>query len=208
MSERVRIGVVGAGMIAQVEHLPNLVALRDRFDLVGVADPSPRVRAAVAARHEIAAVESLPDLVALGLDALLVATPDPLHAATVLAGLDAGLHVFCEKPLCYTEREAAEIIERRDRDGLVVQVGYMKRFDPNYEAALGCCRRAGGGCATSRSRSATPTRGRSSRTGHCCGRTTCRTGWSTTRVPGSGRRWQRRWEWRWTERTCAATPTR
>jgi predicted dehydrogenase len=136
MSSRVRIGVVGAGMIAQVEHLPNLVALRDRFELVGVADPSPRVRAAIVARHGIAAVESVQDLLALGLDAMLVATPDPLHAATVLAGLDAGLHVFCEKPLCYTEREAAEIIDRRDRAGTVVQVGYMKRFDPNYEAAL------------------------------------------------------------------------
>ena len=77
-----------------------------------------------------------PTCSSLGLDALLVAMPDPLHAGTVLAGLDAGLHVFCEKPLCFTEREAAEIIERRDRDGLVVQVGYMKRFDPNYEAAL------------------------------------------------------------------------
>ena len=45
----------------------------------------------------------------------VVAVPDPLHADTVLAGLDAGLHVFCEKPLCFTEREAAAIIERRDR---------------------------------------------------------------------------------------------
>jgi predicted dehydrogenase len=101
-----------------------------------VADPSAHVRDAVAERHGIVAVEALPDLLELGLDALLVATPDPLHAGTVVAGLDAGLHVFCEKPLCYTEGEAAEIIERRDRQGLVVQVGYMKRFDPNYEAAL------------------------------------------------------------------------
>jgi predicted dehydrogenase len=136
MSGGVRIGVVGAGMIAQVEHLPNLVSLGELFQLVGVADPSAHVRVAVAERHGIIAVETLADLLELGLDALLVATPDPLHAGTVVAGLDAGLHVFCEKPLCFTEREAAEIIERRDREGLVVQVGYMKRFDPNYEAAL------------------------------------------------------------------------
>ena len=57
----------------------------------------------------------MPDLLELALDALVVAVPDPLHADTVLAGLDAGLHVFCEKPLCFTEREAAAIIERRDR---------------------------------------------------------------------------------------------
>ena len=93
MSDGVRIGVVGAGMISQVEHLPNLVSLGDRFQLVGVADPSAHVRLAVAERHGIIAVETLPDLLELGLDALLVATPDPLHAGTVVAGLDAGLHL-------------------------------------------------------------------------------------------------------------------
>ncbi|HYW29813.1 MAG TPA: Gfo/Idh/MocA family oxidoreductase [Gaiellales bacterium] len=133
---RLRIGVVGGGMIAQVEHLPNLVALGDRFDLVGVADPSAHVRAAIAERHATTAVPTLDDLLALELDALLVATPDPLHPGAVIAGLDAGLHVFSEKPLCYTQSDAEEIIRRRDATGLVVQVGYMKRFDPNYEAML------------------------------------------------------------------------
>jgi predicted dehydrogenase len=133
---RLRVGVVGAGLIVQVEHLPNLMALRDRFQVVGVADPSPVVRAAVRARFGVPAHEDLGSLLAEPMDALVVATPDPLHAETVLAGLDHGLHVFCEKPLCFTERESAEIIERRDRAGRVVQVGYMKRFDPNYEAAL------------------------------------------------------------------------
>jgi predicted dehydrogenase len=137
MSERrLRIGVLGAGMIAQVEHIPNLIALRDRFDLVAVADPSAHVRSAIAERHGTQTVAGMAQLLELPLDALLVAVPDPLHADAVLAGLEAGLHVFCEKPLCFTEAEARTIIERRDAAGLVVQVGYMKRFDPNYEAAL------------------------------------------------------------------------
>jgi predicted dehydrogenase len=136
MADRLRIGVVGAGMIAQVEHLPNLVALPDRFRLVAVADPSRHVREAIAGRHGVETVATLPELLELELDALLVAVPDPLHADAVLAGLDAGLHVFCEKPLCFSQREADEIIALRDARGLVVQVGYMKRFDPNYEAAL------------------------------------------------------------------------
>ena len=106
---RLRVGVVGAGMIAQVEHIPNLLALRETFELVGVADPSHTVRSALAERHGIGVFPTLDVLLEEPLDALVVAVPDALHADTVLAGLDAGLHVFCEKPLCFTEREAAEI---------------------------------------------------------------------------------------------------
>lgn len=133
---RLRVGVVGAGMIAQVEHIPNLLHLRDRFELVGVADPSAHVRAEITGRYGVAGFPTAGDLMLEPLDALVVAVPDPLHAATVLAGLETGLHVFCEKPLCYTEADAAAIAAARDRAGAVVQVGYMKRFDPNYQAAL------------------------------------------------------------------------
>jgi predicted dehydrogenase len=133
---RLRVGVVGAGLIAQVEHIPNLIALRDRFELVGVADPSATVRSAIVERHGAATHETLDALLREPLDALVVAVPDALHADAVLAGLAAGLHVFCEKPLCFTEREAREIAAQRDAAGRIVQVGYMKRFDPNYEAAL------------------------------------------------------------------------
>src|SRR5919204_3960506 len=133
---RLRVGVVGAGLIAQVEHIPNLLALPELFELVAVAEPSETIRAAVEDRHSVRTHHGLDGLLAESLDALVVAVPDALHVEAVLAGLDAGLHVFCEKPLCFTERDAAEIAARRDRAGRVVQVGYMKRFDPNYEAAL------------------------------------------------------------------------
>src|ERR671934_279246 len=133
---RLRVGVVGAGLIAQVEHIPNLLALPELFELVAVAEPSETIRAAVEDRHSVRTHDGLDGLLAESLDALVVAVPDALHVEAVLAGLDAGLHVFCEKPLCFTERDAAEIAARRDRAGRVVQVGYMKRFDPNYEAAL------------------------------------------------------------------------
>jgi Oxidoreductase family, NAD-binding Rossmann fold len=136
MAERLRVGVVGAGMIAQVEHIPNLLHLSPLFDLVGVADPSVVVRAAIRERHGVPGYGTAAELMSQPLDAILVAVPDPLHAQTVLDALAAGLHVFCEKPLCFTEAEAAAIAAARDRAGRVVQVGYMKRFDPNYEAAL------------------------------------------------------------------------
>ena len=130
--KKLRIGVVGAGLIGQVEHIPNLLRMANRFELAGVADASPKMRAALAGRG----LKAFPDhraLLECDLDALLVAAPDQYHAEMTLAALERGLHVFCEKPLCFSVAEAQEIARARDKAGRVVQVGYMKRFDPNYE---------------------------------------------------------------------------
>src|SRR4029079_12404927 len=66
------------------------------------------------------------------LDAALIAAPDAYHADLAVAALNRGLHVFCEKPLAYSVEDVDRIAEARDRAGRVVQVGYMKRFDPAW----------------------------------------------------------------------------
>ena len=138
MGERVRVGIVGCGLVAQAMHLPYLAHLGSRFELVAVADPSATVREAVGrrygARGAYADYRELLD--AGGLDALVVASPAGTHAEVVLAALEAGLHVFVEKPLCITLRDADRITAARDRAGRVVQVGYMKRFDPAFGRML------------------------------------------------------------------------
>jgi predicted dehydrogenase len=135
----VRVGVVGAGLVAQAEHLPYLSELRDRFTLAAIAEPSRTVRDALGARY---GVEDLHEdyrslLDAGGLDAVVVTSPAGTHAEVVLAALDAGLHVFVEKPMCITLADCDAIIAARDRAGKVVQVGTMKRYDPAVEAMLG-----------------------------------------------------------------------
>ncbi len=134
--KRLRIGVIGAGLIAQVEHIPNLIRLAERFALIGICDPSPGARDFIAARYGVATCATPEELFALGLDAVVIASPDALHVAHVLAALASGLHVFCEKPLCYDPADGERIAAARDRAGRVVQLGYMKRFDPSYEALL------------------------------------------------------------------------
>ena len=97
-----------------------------------VADPSATVRGAVAGRYGVPhAVATLEEALALGLDAVVVAVPDPAHLRAVLTALEAGVHVFCEKPLAVSVAEIDEILAvRGDR---VVQVGYMKLHDPATE---------------------------------------------------------------------------
>ena len=133
---RLRIGIIGAGTIAQVEHIPNAVALAEKFEVHGVADPSKTARDFVEHTYGLPVFDTAGELLQLALDAVIVCSPDPLHHEHVLAALAAGLHVFCEKPLCYSVEEIDEIIAQRDAAGKCVQVGYMKRFDVNYETAL------------------------------------------------------------------------
>ena len=133
----VRVGVVGGGLIAQAMHLHHLAAKPNRFEIVALAEPSRTVREALGARYGIPDLH--PDyrgLLGGGVDALVVCSPAGTHAEIVLAGLEAGAHVFVEKPMCITMRDANAIVAARDRTGLVVQVGTMKRFDPAYERML------------------------------------------------------------------------
>jgi predicted dehydrogenase len=133
---RLRIGVIGAGMISQVEHIPNILHLPKFFELIGVADPSAVARSFIGERYGVATWDNAEQLIQMKPDAVLIAAPDFWHAELVLRALSLGLHVFCEKPLCYGPTEVETIRLARDRAARVVQVGYMKRFDPSYEAAL------------------------------------------------------------------------
>jgi predicted dehydrogenase len=137
-AERVRIGVVGCGMVAQAEHLQNLLQLFDRFAIRALADPSRIVREAIGARYGVRSLHAdHRSLLEAGeIDAVLVSAPAATHAEIVVAALDAGVHVFVEKPLCITLADADRIVAARDRAGKVVQVGYMKRFDPAWERML------------------------------------------------------------------------
>ncbi|MGI8778815.1 MAG: Gfo/Idh/MocA family protein [Solirubrobacteraceae bacterium] len=127
--------MIGGGLIAQLVHLPLLRADGGRFAVAALADPSERVRRALADRHGIAATYGdYRALLEQPLDAVVVCAPNGLHAEIVLAALDAGTNVLVEKPLCLTEADAERIVERQRDTGLVVQVGYMKRFSPAYEA--------------------------------------------------------------------------
>ena len=133
--DRKRVAVIGAGLISQAMHLPHLALLRDRFELVAVADPSRSVRERVGDRFSIPVrVATAAEAIAHpGLDAVVVASPNATHAGTVLDALSAGLHVFCEKPLAITLEHVDAIIAAQRSANRVVQVGYNGRFDRSYE---------------------------------------------------------------------------
>jgi predicted dehydrogenase len=129
---RLRVALFGAGLVGQAGHAISLWEDRERFDFVAVADPSASTRQAVAARYSVPnTCATLEEALGLGLDAVVIAVPDPAHRDAVLSALSAGVHVLCEKPLAVSVAECDEIIAARgDR---VVQCGYMKLYDPAVE---------------------------------------------------------------------------
>ena len=119
-------------------HLPWIADLGDRFRLVAVADPDDRARREAAHRHRplAAYADHRRMLAEQPLDAVLIASPNATHAEIACDAIEAGAHVLVEKPLCLTVEDVDRVIAARDKAGVVVQVGYMKRFDPAFEALL------------------------------------------------------------------------
>ncbi len=136
-SNRLRVGVIGCGGIAQMMHLPHLEKLSDQFQIAALSDISPGVLQRMGARYQVPAnrlFARYQDLAAQDLDAVLILTGGN-HHAQILSALDAGKHVFVEKPMCFSVREADEEIERARKMNRKIFVGYMKRFDPGYRYA-------------------------------------------------------------------------
>ncbi len=124
---------MGCGLIAQVMHLPHLVELDDRFELVALCDLSQEVVQACARRfHVDAASTRLEELLAERLDAVLVLTGGS-HAPAAIAAAQAGLHVFVEKPLALSVPEGAAMVDAARRAGVRLMVGNMKRYDPAFD---------------------------------------------------------------------------
>lgn len=132
---RLRIGVVGGGLVAQAMHLHYLAHLSSLFELVAMADPSATVRDALRRRYNLEATfeDHRALLEGTKLDAVVICSPSQTHAPATLDALEHGLHVFVEKPMCIRLADADRIIEAQRRTGKVVQVGYMKRFDRAWE---------------------------------------------------------------------------
>ncbi|MGI8479040.1 MAG: Gfo/Idh/MocA family protein [Gaiellaceae bacterium] len=133
-SPRLRIGIVGCGEAAQIMHLPSLRFLSDLFQVTAVCDLSRTVAEQVGREGDVPLrLVDHAETVALDeVDAVLVATPDAHHSEVALAAIAAGKHVLVEKPLCMTLLEADEITTAQKREGVVVQVGYMRRYAPAF----------------------------------------------------------------------------
>jgi predicted dehydrogenase len=129
MKDTVRIGVVGAGAIAQLAHLPVLAKMRGTT-LAAVCDNDRPKARALADRFGVPDVfTDIEDLLELDdLDAVVVATPNHLHEPHVLAALASKRHVLCERPLSLSSRGVERILSAATRADRTVTVANNHRF--------------------------------------------------------------------------------
>lgn len=140
-----RLGLIGLGRIGAF-HARTLAGL-DAVDSLVVTDAVAATIARVAGelraegtRAEIETAESAAKLLAAGVDGVVIAAATDAHAGLLVAAVDAGLPVFCEKPLAGRIDDALSVARALDgRDGRV-QIGYPRRFDAGYAAARAAVR--------------------------------------------------------------------
>jgi myo-inositol 2-dehydrogenase/D-chiro-inositol 1-dehydrogenase len=130
----VRVGVIGVGSIGTA-HATSL-AREISGATVSVVHDFDAARASALAADLGARSAAAPAEVfgADDVDAVLIASPDAVHAEQVLLGLEAGKPVLCEKPLATSEQDAEAVLDAEVALGRrLIQVGFMRRFDPGYE---------------------------------------------------------------------------
>ena len=136
VTARVGIGVVGAGRMGSV-HARLIARNVPNARLVGIADVNlVAARTLAAAVGDAAVFGSLDELLAAsGLDAVLIATSSSGHLEAIQAAASAGKDILCEKPIALTMADTVAAIAAAEHAGVRLQVGFMRRWDPDYVKA-------------------------------------------------------------------------
>lgn len=128
-----RLGLIGLGRIGSY-HAENLSKMAVVESLV-VTDALPAVTADVAGRFGFETADSPEALLRSGIDGVLIAAATEAHPALIIAAVEAGIPVFCEKPVAREASESARVLAAVAHSGVQVQIGYPRRYDPGFAAA-------------------------------------------------------------------------
>lgn len=128
----VRLAQVGCGYWGKnlARNFAQLGALH------AVVDDNPATAAAMATEHGALAMTFASVLDDPNIEAVSLATPAPQHARMALAALNAGKHVFVEKPLALEVEDARQLVEAAKRSGQILMVGHLLQYHPIFKALL------------------------------------------------------------------------
>mgnify|MGYP006282340845 CR=1 FL=1 len=129
--DQLRIGFVGCGFMGQLAHIANYATMPE-VHMSALADPRPQTRELVARRYDIEQVYAThEELLEKGnVDAVVAVLPYQFHHVVVPRVLSSGKPLLTERPISVNRSQAERFVELADQQGVIYQVGYMKRCDP------------------------------------------------------------------------------
>ncbi|WP_232660802.1 Gfo/Idh/MocA family protein [Pseudonocardia sp. TRM90224] len=132
MTARLPVALAGLGRMGRI-HAANL-ARGSAVRLAAVHDADPEVARSVGEELDVPWVATFDDLIDAA-PAVAISTPTGTHAELIVAAAEAGKHVFCEKPISLDRATAVAAVEAAEKAGVVLQVGFHRRFDPDWVVA-------------------------------------------------------------------------
>ncbi|MEU6141943.1 Gfo/Idh/MocA family oxidoreductase [Streptomyces sp. NPDC047081] len=125
-----RIGILGLGRIGAF-HAETLSGL-DAVESLVLTDPFADAAKSAAERFGGEVVDSPQALLAAGVDGIVIAAATDAHPGLILAGVEAGIPVFCEKPVAKTMAEGVQVLKAVEGSDVPIQIGYNRRFDTGF----------------------------------------------------------------------------
>ena len=134
--KRVGLGIIGTGRIGQL-HLDNVLRFVPEASVVALCDVAFEHAKAVAESRRIERVYADPQAVfeEPGVDAVLICSSTDTHATFIERAASAKKDVFCEKPIALDLATIDRALAAADRSGILLQVGFNRRFDPSFREA-------------------------------------------------------------------------
>ncbi len=136
MTDQINVGLIGAGRIGRV-HAKNLAYRIPEAKLVAVADVFLEAATKCAADYQIPQITQNPQDVFSNdeIDAVIICSSTDTHARFISDAANAGKHIFCEKPIALNLAVIDRALNDVERSGVKLQLGFNRRFDPNFKAA-------------------------------------------------------------------------
>ena len=135
-----RVGLIGAGEVAQVIHLPTLQLMNHLYTVSAICDVSQKTVDFCKNHYNIPLATTNPDDVINhpDIDVIFNLTSDEFHETIAVAALKAGEHVMQEKPISLSVESVMRIVEaeRKAKNGARIFVGYMRRYASSFENAF------------------------------------------------------------------------
>jgi predicted dehydrogenase len=136
--KKLKTGIIGLGEVAQIIHLPILESLDNRFEIAALCDVSPGLLSWAGEKYRVQNLYDDADALVqqADLDVVFVLNSHEFHAENAIAAALQGKHVLVEKPMVLTTADADALIDAKNKTGVRVMVGYMRRFAPAFTQAV------------------------------------------------------------------------